>query len=106
MTDRAVAPLRAARVRVLGAVRVDYEVTTCLQGTAGVSRMVADLGTLQLMIQGRAARSSHVGVSRGCESMPPVRLVLLSARAGGGPGSREARAVVSASARSSRPCRR
>jgi hypothetical protein len=50
--------------------------TGCLEGTAGVSRMVSDLGTVQLVSQGRTARSGRVGVSRGCQATqlrPPRR---------------------------------
>ena len=48
-------------------------VTGCLEGTAGVSRMVADLGNVQLLIRGRASRSGRVGVSRGRQFIPPIR---------------------------------
>ena len=48
--------------------------TGCLEGTAGVSRMVADLGTVQLVGQGRTARSGRVGVSRGRQQTSSDRL--------------------------------
>ena len=41
--------------------------TGCLEGTAEVSRMVADLGHVQLVSQGRTVRSGRVGVRRRCQ---------------------------------------